>query len=73
MTTKLVTELQAGDIIRVEYGDYNNWVRVIVDNVEVFTSGEHKGRARIKGRFVMSRRPVEMWSDASSREEILSY
>ena len=29
-----VNELKAGQIIRVEFGDYDNWVHFIVDKVE---------------------------------------
>lgn len=31
---KTYTTVQPGDIIETEYGDYDNWVQVIVDKVE---------------------------------------
>ena len=31
---KLQKDLKKGDIIRVEFGDYGNWVTVIVDGID---------------------------------------
>ena len=31
---KQALELKTGDVVRVEYGDYDNWVNFMVDRVE---------------------------------------
>lgn len=36
---KLQKDLVKGDVIRVEYGDYDNYVTVVVDSVDVVNPG----------------------------------
>lgn len=31
----MASELQSGQIIRIEYGDYDNWVNFTVDSIEI--------------------------------------
>ena len=64
---KKCKDLVKGDIIRVEYGDYDNWVTVIVDRIE--DTGDTY--CKIVGKWPNSQTEVEMWGKNNSMVEIL--
>ena len=61
---KLQKDLVKGDVIRVEYGDYDNWVVVTVESIE-------ENGKKIVGRFKHNEKIVEMYGGADSSVEVL--
>ena len=59
-------ELSKGDIIRVEFGDYDNWVTVVVDMVE--TEGKW---SKLICHYLNSNRSVEMYGYPNDMVEII--
>lgn len=59
MMTKKAQELQAGDVVRIEYGDYGNMVDFVVDKAEPYGDGDRMivscHTDRIHTGFVMDR------------------
>ncbi len=61
-------DLVKGDIIRVEFGDYDNWVTVVVD--EVCDTGEPYGCC-IKCHYLCDGEPLKMYGEANDIVEVV--
>lgn len=65
--TKKQCELCKGDIIHVEYGDYDNWVTVVVDKVE----DKDDRWIKLTCHYINSDRTDEMYGYKDSLVEVI--
>ena len=66
---KLQKNLVKGDIIRVEYGDYDNWVTLVVDKVEIID--ESYLNCKLYCHYLSDGEPVEMYGREYDSVEVL--
>lgn len=60
-------ELSKGDVIRVEFGDYDNWVTVVVDKVE----DDDNNWSKLTCHYPGTNKPVEMYGWKNDLVEVL--
>lgn len=64
---KKTLDLEEGDIIKTEYGDFDNIVKIIVTGVDKVDSSSIK----ITGVYLMNNDPFEGYSLREGREEVI--
>ena len=62
-------DLEKGDIISVEYGNYDNWVKVVVDKVE--DDARVSYGCKLTCHYLDSKQQVVMYGDSNSTVEVL--
>lgn len=62
-------DLEKGDIIKVEFGDYDNWVTVVVDEVSVDCN--YKGSTKLDCHYLNSDRKEVMYGRNDERVEVI--
>lgn len=67
MLLKEQKDLEKGDIIRVEFGDYGNFVTVVIDEVE----NHEKYYCKLKCHYLESKKPEVMFGRKDDLIEVL--
>lgn len=68
MATKKIKDLKKGDVIRTEYGTYDNWITVEVQKVQMLDEGSKNCKLYCK---YTSGNKVEMYGEANDDVEIV--
>lgn len=66
---KRLKDLEKGDIIKVEFGDYGNFVTVVVD--EINNDNSKVVGCEIKCHYLSDKQPEIMWGEGNELIEVL--
>lgn len=65
-------ELKRGDIISTEYGNYGNWVQIVVDYVELPNKNNEKF-AKLVGHYLKNNKDVVAYLANYERNKVVGY
>ena len=65
-------ELKKGDIVSTEYGDYNNWVQIVVDYVELPNKNNERF-AKLVGHYLKNNESVVGYLTDYERNKVVGY
>ena len=59
-------DLSIGDILETEYGDYDNWVKIVIDKIELNNTW-----TKITGHYLLTNNSFEGYQFVSTKNKVI--